>query len=54
MSGSPSSAPGSSEVRPTPVFAGLTCASGTSLRIGMEIALAPELNSPMYAIELSS
>jgi hypothetical protein len=29
------------------VFAGLTWASGTSLRIGIEIALAPELNSPM-------
>jgi hypothetical protein len=41
------SAPGSSDVRPTAVFAGLTWAIGTSFRIGIEIALAPELNSPM-------
>jgi hypothetical protein len=47
LSGSPFSAPGSPEVRPTAVFDGLICATGTSFRIGIEIALAPELNSPM-------
>ena len=41
-------------VRPTAVFAGLSCRIGTSFRIGIEIALAPELNSPMYATALSS
>jgi hypothetical protein len=41
------SAPGSSVVRPTAVFAGLIWAIGTSFRIGIETALAPELNSPM-------
>jgi len=34
-------------VRPTAVFAGEICGTIASLRIGMEIADAPELNSPM-------
>jgi hypothetical protein len=41
------SAPGSFVVRPTAVLAGETCGTPASLRIGIEIAEAPELNSPM-------
>ena len=36
------------------MFEGLICAIPASLRIGIEMALAPELNSPMYAIVESS
>jgi hypothetical protein len=32
------------------VFEGLIAGTPPSLRIGIEIALAPELNAPMYAI----
>ena len=35
------------DVRPTAVLAGLIWAIGTSFSSGIEIALAPELNSPM-------
>jgi hypothetical protein len=48
--GSPKSAPGPSRVKPIAVLEGLICAIRVSLRIGMEIAVAPELNSPMYAM----
>ena len=47
MSGSPSSAPGPDLVRPYAVLDGLTCRMPASLVIGIEIAEAPELNSPM-------
>jgi hypothetical protein len=48
MSGSPMSvsAPGSSEVNPTAVLPGDSIASPASLRIGMEMAAAPELKVP--------
>ena len=36
------------------MFAGEICGTPPSLRIGIEIAEAPELNSPMYAAALSS
>jgi len=47
LSGSPFSVPGSFVVRPGYVLAGLTCGIPPWLRIGIEMALAPELNSPM-------
>ena len=36
------------------MFAGLICGTPASLRIGIETADAPELNSPMYAAVASS
>src|SRR4051794_39694981 len=51
--GSPFSAP-SERVRPTYVFEGETCRMPASLVSGIEIADAPELNSPRYAMVLSS
>jgi hypothetical protein len=47
LSGSPGSAPAPAFVRPSAVFDGLTCRIPASLVIGIEIAEAPELNSPM-------
>jgi hypothetical protein len=47
LAGSPFSEPGSSVVRPTYVLAGEIWARPIWLMIGMEIAEAPELNSPM-------
>jgi hypothetical protein len=52
--GAPMSAPGSPVVKPFQVFEGLICgmassllAHPASLRIGIEISLAAEVNSPM-------
>ena len=50
MSGSPATVPGPLVVRPGYVFAGETCGIAAWLRIGIEIADAPELNSPSYPI----
>ena len=36
------------------MFDGETCRMPASLSVGIEFADAPELNSPMYAIALSS
>ena len=46
MSGSPFSAPGPLLVRPTAVLDGEICSRPAWLVIGIEIADAPELNSP--------
>ena len=49
MSGSPGNAPGPRTVSPVAVFDGVIIGIPASLVIGIAIALAPELNSPMYA-----
>ena len=41
-------------VSPTYVFDGLICAIPARLRIGSDTSVAPELNSPMYAIAVES
>jgi hypothetical protein len=41
-------------VKPNAVFDGETCSRPPSFVIGIEIADAPELNSPMYATALLS
>jgi len=54
LSGSPFSAPAPPLVRPSCVLDGLTWRMPASFVIGIEIAEAPELNSPRYAIDESS